>query len=228
MLASARSLGAVAGEAVLVDGSRRHGAPAEGARALLERGEELERIGRAIAACGRVVVVEGEAGIGKSALLGAATDLAVDAGARVFSARGGLLERDFGHGVARQLFERPLRAANASQRRRWLAGAAGLAAAAGVSKYHFLRCFAAEYGETPMQYVTRRRIERAAHARHRERGRAARVVALGGRARALRAHARALDAQTGLTRAQRDRLDRKRREHDERGFVHALSSVAAT
>ena len=37
----------------------------------------------------------------------------------------------------------------------------GLAAAAGVSKYHFLRCFAAEYGETPMQYVGRRRIERA-------------------------------------------------------------------
>ena len=38
---------------------------------------------------------------------------------------------------------------------------AGLATAAGVSKYHFLRCFAAEYGETPMQYVGRRRIERA-------------------------------------------------------------------
>ncbi len=38
----------------------------------------------------------------------------------------------------------------------------GLARAAGVSKYHFLRCFAATYGETPMQYVTRRRIERAA------------------------------------------------------------------
>lgn len=36
-----------------------------------------------------------------------------------------------------------------------------LAAAAGLSKYHFLRCFAAEYGETPMQYVARRRIERA-------------------------------------------------------------------
>ncbi len=36
-----------------------------------------------------------------------------------------------------------------------------LAAAAGVSKYHFLRCFAAEYGETPMQYLSRRRIERA-------------------------------------------------------------------
>jgi hypothetical protein len=43
-------------------------------------------------------------------------------------ARGGLLERDFGHGVARQLFEGPLRAAAPSERRRWLAGAAALAA----------------------------------------------------------------------------------------------------
>ena len=36
-----------------------------------------------------------------------------------------------------------------------------LAAAALVSKFHFSRCFAAAYGETPMRYVTRRRIERA-------------------------------------------------------------------
>ena len=36
-----------------------------------------------------------------------------------------------------------------------------LAAAASVSKYHFLRCFAATYGRTPAQYVTERRIERA-------------------------------------------------------------------
>jgi transcriptional regulator GlxA family with amidase domain len=36
-----------------------------------------------------------------------------------------------------------------------------LAAAASVSKYHFSRCFAETYGETPMRYVTRRRIERA-------------------------------------------------------------------
>jgi AraC-like DNA-binding protein len=36
-----------------------------------------------------------------------------------------------------------------------------LARTAGMSKYHFLRCFEAEYGETPIQYVTRRRIERA-------------------------------------------------------------------
>ncbi len=37
----------------------------------------------------------------------------------------------------------------------------GLAAAAGVSKYHFLRCFAATYGKTPAAYLAERRIERA-------------------------------------------------------------------
>ena len=36
-----------------------------------------------------------------------------------------------------------------------------LAAIAGVSKFHFARCFAASYGETPIRYLTRRRIERA-------------------------------------------------------------------
>lgn len=36
-----------------------------------------------------------------------------------------------------------------------------LACVAGVSKYHFARCFEAAYGETPMRYLTRRRIERA-------------------------------------------------------------------
>lgn len=36
-----------------------------------------------------------------------------------------------------------------------------LARAAGYSKYHFARSFAAVYGETPAAYLTRRRIERA-------------------------------------------------------------------
>ncbi|HEU0237774.1 MAG TPA: AraC family transcriptional regulator [Micromonosporaceae bacterium] len=36
-----------------------------------------------------------------------------------------------------------------------------IARVAGVSKYHFSRCFEATYGETPMRYLTRRRIERA-------------------------------------------------------------------
>jgi AraC-like DNA-binding protein len=36
-----------------------------------------------------------------------------------------------------------------------------VAAVAGVSKYHFVRSFDAAYGETPMRYLTRRRVERA-------------------------------------------------------------------
>lgn len=36
-----------------------------------------------------------------------------------------------------------------------------LARVAGLSKYYFLRCFAAAYGQTPAQYLTHRRIERA-------------------------------------------------------------------
>jgi AraC-like DNA-binding protein len=38
---------------------------------------------------------------------------------------------------------------------------AAVAAVAAVSRHHFVRCFAAVYGETPMRYLTRRRIERA-------------------------------------------------------------------
>jgi AraC-like DNA-binding protein len=36
-----------------------------------------------------------------------------------------------------------------------------LAVVGGISKYHFARCFQAVYGETPIRYLTRRRIERA-------------------------------------------------------------------
>jgi AraC-like DNA-binding protein len=36
-----------------------------------------------------------------------------------------------------------------------------LAQVAGVSKFHFVRSFEATYGETPIRYLTRRRIERA-------------------------------------------------------------------
>jgi AraC-like DNA-binding protein len=36
-----------------------------------------------------------------------------------------------------------------------------LAAVAGVSKFQFARSFEAAYGETPIRYLTRRRIERA-------------------------------------------------------------------
>ncbi len=36
-----------------------------------------------------------------------------------------------------------------------------LAVTAGLSKYHFLRCFARTYGRTPAAYLMERRIERA-------------------------------------------------------------------
>ena len=36
-----------------------------------------------------------------------------------------------------------------------------LARVAGVSKYHFVRSFEGAFGETPIRYLTRRRIERA-------------------------------------------------------------------
>jgi AraC-like DNA-binding protein len=36
-----------------------------------------------------------------------------------------------------------------------------VARVAGVSKYHFTRTFEVAYGETPIRYLTRRRIERA-------------------------------------------------------------------
>ncbi len=36
-----------------------------------------------------------------------------------------------------------------------------LAAVAGISKYYFARSFEAAYGESPIRYLTRRRIERA-------------------------------------------------------------------
>jgi transcriptional regulator GlxA family with amidase domain len=38
---------------------------------------------------------------------------------------------------------------------------AELARVAAVSKFHFVRSFEAAYGETPIRYLTRRRIERA-------------------------------------------------------------------
>src|SRR6185503_8717848 len=72
---------------------------------------------------GRLVLMEGPAGIGKSGLL---TGLRERAGGRlrVLAARSSELEREFGFGVVRQLFE----GAVAEDRDRALAGAAATAA----------------------------------------------------------------------------------------------------
>ncbi|HEV2775578.1 MAG TPA: AAA family ATPase, partial [Solirubrobacteraceae bacterium] len=101
------------------------------AAGLLERDGEIERLEQAIAAAveeaGSVVAVEGEAGIGKTSLLTHASRMACDGGMRTLRARGGELEREFAHGVVRQLFEGALAAAPPAERARWLAGAARLA-----------------------------------------------------------------------------------------------------
>ena len=75
---------------------------------------------------GRLVVVEGTAGIGKTRLLGAARELAQRAEVEVLSARGGELEGEFAFGIVRQLFEAPLAAATQDVRADLLAGAAAL------------------------------------------------------------------------------------------------------
>ncbi len=81
---------------------------------VLEREAELRRVDaaleRASAGCGSLLVVEGPAGIGKSALLGAARELSRSRGLQVLTARGAELERDFAFGLARQLLEPPLAA----------------------------------------------------------------------------------------------------------------------
>src|SRR5215218_2243894 len=106
------------------------GAPSTGQ--LLERREELARIASALAEArsgrGTFVVVEGPAGMGKTALLGSARTSAAAAGMRVLRSRGSELERDFPFGVVRQLFESPLADASQSERAELLQGAAGVAA----------------------------------------------------------------------------------------------------
>src|SRR5204863_6653855 len=75
---------------------------------------------------GRLAVVEGTAGIGKTRLLSAARELALAAGVDVLSARGGELEGEFAFGIVRQLFEAPLAVATSETRGELLAGAAAL------------------------------------------------------------------------------------------------------
>ena len=96
--------------------------------ALLDRDAELAALERQLAAVragsGRVIVVEGPAGIGKSSLLAAVAGGAEAGGVAVLRARGGPLEYDAAWGIARELFA-PLRASAA-----WSELAVGAAALA--------------------------------------------------------------------------------------------------
>jgi DNA-binding CsgD family transcriptional regulator len=94
---------------------------------LLEREDELSVLGTLVAQAargdGRVGLIEGPPGIGKTRLVAAARRLAADAGMRCLSARGGPMERAFPFGVVRQLFE-PVLATGPEQRREVFAGPA--------------------------------------------------------------------------------------------------------
>ncbi len=78
-------------------------------------------------AAGELLLVEGHAGIGKSALLDAAVVRARADGLTVMRARASELERDFQFGIALQLFEPVLAGADDESRDRLLAGSAALA-----------------------------------------------------------------------------------------------------
>ena len=81
----------------------------------------------AVGGTGGVLLIEGPAGIGKTALLEALRRRAGTARMTVLTARGGELERGFGFGIVRQLLEGALIGADDAERDRLLAGAARLA-----------------------------------------------------------------------------------------------------
>ena len=99
--------------------------------ALVERDREVAALDALVDAAtrgdGRAVLIEGPAGIGKSALLADARRRAGDVGALVLAGRGSELEREFPFGVVRQLFEAMVTSGERSERA--LAGAAAPAAA---------------------------------------------------------------------------------------------------
>jgi hypothetical protein len=97
---------------------------------LVEREVELATVQGVIGATqsGRLLGIEGPAGIGKTALLAETKALGRAAGMDVLAGRGSELERSYSYGVVRQLFEPFLAAVSAGERAELLAGAAGLAA----------------------------------------------------------------------------------------------------
>jgi DNA-binding CsgD family transcriptional regulator len=99
--------------------------------ALLEREAEIATIQELLAGArggtGRLLVVEGRAGMGKTRLVGVALASARAAGLEVLAARAGELEQEFAFGVVRQLFEPLLARASVEQRAELTGGAAELA-----------------------------------------------------------------------------------------------------
>src|SRR5262245_55672602 len=103
----------------------------EGQAPLLERDAELLSLNGLLEKAAHqeaaFALIEGQAGIGKSALLAELRQRAPGEGLRVLSARGGELEQEFAFGVVRQLFEPLL--ADSDEADRLLEGAAAAARA---------------------------------------------------------------------------------------------------
>jgi DNA-binding CsgD family transcriptional regulator/tetratricopeptide (TPR) repeat protein len=103
---------------------------------LIERGEELGKLGRALAdaaaGAGRLLLVEGPAGIGKTSLLEEARVRARGAGMLAVAARGTELEQEFPYGVVRQVLEPLVLRAPEAKRGELFAGPAALGAQAAL------------------------------------------------------------------------------------------------
>ena len=97
---------------------------------LLEREAEVAAltavVDAAASGAGRVVAVEGRAGMGKTRLVAEARALATAAGFEVLLARSADLEQEFAFGVVRQLFEPYLASLSHEERDEALSGTAGL------------------------------------------------------------------------------------------------------
>ena len=83
---------------------------------LLDRDRELSAVGAllddAVSGAGGLLLVEGEAGIGKTGIVRAAGALARANGMRVLGARGSELESGLAFGLVRGMFSEPVRAAD--------------------------------------------------------------------------------------------------------------------
>jgi hypothetical protein len=94
---------------------------------LREREREVAAVEDLLDRRGRMLLLEGRAGIGKTSLVEVACSRAAELGHEVLRARGSELESGFAFGVVRQLFERRLAGADPGEREALLAGPAAAA-----------------------------------------------------------------------------------------------------
>jgi AAA ATPase domain len=97
---------------------------------LFDRDREISALGElledAASGAGGLLLVEGEAGIGKTGIVRAASALARASGLRVLGARGSELESGLAFGLVREMFSEPVHAAGADGYAALFAGAAAL------------------------------------------------------------------------------------------------------